>query len=118
MPPTGHGADTLAARVKAVLKVVWLVSASPLDYCGKLRILRTKFIPAALRGIEASLLSRSSYLRLRVAFVRTCWSSKMSMAHSGTVLGMLDGLKGLFQVFVFCLVSVPLAAQLPCLSAR
>ena len=27
------------------------------DYCGKLRILRTKFIPAALRGVEASLLS-------------------------------------------------------------
>ena len=45
---------TLAARVRAVLKVMWLVSALPLDYDGKLRILRTKFIPAALHGIEAS----------------------------------------------------------------
>ena len=33
---------TLAARVKAVLKVVWLCSALPLDYDGKLRM-RTKF---------------------------------------------------------------------------
>ena len=57
----------------------------------RLRILRTKFIPAALHGIEASLLSQSSYLRLRAAFVRACWSSKMSMSHSGTVLSLLDG---------------------------
>ena len=34
---------TLAARVKAVLKVVWLVFALQLEYDGKLRILRTKF---------------------------------------------------------------------------
>ena len=85
---------TLAARVREVLRVVWLVSALPLDYEGKLRILRTKFIPAALHGIEASLLSQSSYLRLRAAFVRACWSSKMSMSHSGTVLSLLDGLEG------------------------
>ena len=67
---------TLAARVREVLRVVWLVSALPLDYEGKLRILRTKFIPAALHGIEASLLPQSSYLRLRAAFVRACWSSR------------------------------------------
>ena len=71
--------------------MVWLVSALPLDYEGKLRILLTKFIPAALCGIEASLLSQSSYLRLRAAFVRACWSSKMTLAHTGTVLAMLDG---------------------------
>ena len=38
---------TLAARVCSVLRVVWLVSALPLGYLGKLRILRTMFIPAA-----------------------------------------------------------------------
>ena len=45
----------LGARVLAVLRVVWLVSALPLDYRGKLRILRTMYIPAALHGIEPSL---------------------------------------------------------------
>ena len=85
---------TLSARVKAVLSVILLVSALPLDYDGKLRILRANFIPAALHGIEASLLSHSSYIRLKAAFVRACWSSEMSMAHSGTVLSMLDGPEG------------------------
>ena len=84
---------TLAARVIAVLRVVWVVSALPLDYRGKLRILRTMYIPAALHGIEASLLSQSSLLKLRAAFVRACWSSKLTLAHTGTVLGMLDGLE-------------------------
>ena len=82
---------TLAARVLAVLRVVWLVSALPLGYHGKLRVLRTMFIPAALHGIEASHLSQSSLLKLRAAFVRACWSGKLTLAHSGTVLGMLDG---------------------------
>ena len=82
---------TLVARVVAVLRVVWLVSALPLDYRGKLRILRTMYIPAALHGIEASLLSQSNVLKLRAAFVRACWSSKLTLAHTGTVLGMLDG---------------------------
>ena len=93
---------TLAARVREVLRVVWLVSALPLDYECKLRILRTKFIPAALHGVEASLLSQSGYLRLRAAFVRACWSSKMSMSHSGTVLSLLDGPEGVDPGF--CIV--------------
>ena len=82
---------TLAARVLGVLRVVWLVSALPLGYRGKLRILRTMFIPAALHGIEASHLSQGSLFKLRAAFVRACWSSKLILAHTGTVLGMLDG---------------------------
>ena len=42
-------------------------------------------------SIEASLLSQSNVLKLRAAFVRACWSSKLTFAHTGTVLGMLDG---------------------------
>ena len=67
------------------------MSALPLDYRGKLRILRTMKIPAALHGIEASLVSQSNVLKLRAAFVRACWSSKLTLAHTDTVLGMLDG---------------------------
>ena len=82
---------TLVARVLAVLKVVWLVSALPLDYRGKLRILHTMYIPAALHGIEASLLSQSNLLKLRAAFALACCSGKLTLAHTGTVLGLLDG---------------------------
>ena len=44
---------TLAARVLAVLRVVWLVSALPLGYRGRLRFLRTMYVPAALHGVES-----------------------------------------------------------------
>ena len=53
----------LVCRVLSVFKVVWLVSALPLDYRGKLRLLRTMYIPAALHGVEASLLSQSNLLK-------------------------------------------------------
>ena len=82
---------TFGSRVLAVLWVVWLVSALPLGCQGKLRILRTMYVPAALHGVEASHLSQGSFLKLRAAFVRACWSSRLTLAHTGTVLGMLDG---------------------------
>ena len=34
---------------------------------------------------------QSNVSKLRAAFVRACWSSKLTLAHTGTVLGMLDG---------------------------
>ena len=81
----------LVVRVLAVLRVIWLVSALPLDYWRKLRVLRTMYIPAALYGVEASHLSQSNLLKLRAAFVRACWSGRLTLAQTGTVLGMLDG---------------------------
>ena len=57
---------TLAAGVAAVLCVGRMVAALHLTYHEKLNVLRTKFIPAALHGIEAFLLSQSCYTRLRV----------------------------------------------------
>ena len=49
------------------------------------------FFPAALHGIEASHLPLGSLFKLRAAFVRACWSSKSTLAHTGTVLGTPDG---------------------------
>ena len=49
------------------------------------------FIPAALHGVEASSLSQGSLFKLRVALVRACWSHRLTLAHAGIVLGMLDG---------------------------
>ena len=68
--------------------------ALPLDDKGKLRVLRTKFIPAALRGFEVSLLSRCAWVRLRAVFARAALYPGMPLAHIGTVLGVLDGQEG------------------------
>ena len=74
---------TLAARVRAVLRVVWLVSALPLGYRGKLRILRTMYIPAALHGVSAGarghgpvhlLVESASSLGFRWCLDGFCWN--------------------------------------------
>ena len=76
-------AGTLVGRVLGLLDSVLLVMALPLDFAGKLRILRTKFLPGALHAIEASGISFSLVQRLRSAFVSAVWSRKMPLAHVG-----------------------------------
>ena len=85
---------TLAGRVLGVLTAVLAVMALPLGFAGKLRVLRTKFLPGALRAIEGSRISFSLLQRLRSAFVSAAWSKKMPLAHVGAVLSLLDGPPG------------------------
>ena len=59
---------TLASRVRLVIFRLVLVSALPLDFHGRLRVLLSMFIPCALHGIEASFLAGSSLRKLRAAF--------------------------------------------------
>ena len=61
---------TLCTRTDGVVCRAPVVYAFPLDFGSKLRILRAMFIPAALRGGEASSVSERSVCRLRSAFVR------------------------------------------------
>ena len=48
-------ATTLGYRISATVPRVRSVAVLPLDFCGRLRILRTMHLPAALHGVEASL---------------------------------------------------------------
>ena len=84
-------AGTLIGRFLGLLDSVMVVMALPLDFAGKLRILRTKFLPGALHAIEASGISFSLLQRLRSAFVSAVWSKKMPLAQVGAVLLLLDG---------------------------
>ena len=45
---------TLATRVRLVVARLVLVFALPLDFYGRLRVIRSMFIPGALHGVEAS----------------------------------------------------------------
>ena len=51
---------TLAARVRLVLSRLVLIFALPLDFHGRVRVVRSMFLPAALHGVEASLLASGS----------------------------------------------------------
>ena len=49
------------------------------------------FIPCALHGVEASFLSKGSFLKLSAAILRGVWSRRQPLSSAGAVLGMLDG---------------------------
>ena len=90
-----HGwSSTLATRVRLV--VAWLVPifALPLDFHGRLRVIRSMFIPGALHGIEASFLAGASMRKLRAAIIGVVWSRRQSFASICAVLSLLDGPSG------------------------
>ena len=91
--------STLAGRVRVVIARLVLVFALPLDFHGRVRVVRSMFIPAALHGIEASLLASDSLRRLRSAVCRVVWSRRQPLACVGAVLSLLDGPSGCDPAF-------------------
>ena len=91
--------STLAARVRLVLSRLVLIVALPLDYHGRVRIVWSMYLPAALHGIEASLLASDSLRKLRSSIRRVVWSRRQPVAHVGAVLSLLDGPTGCDPAF-------------------
>ena len=101
--------STLAARVRPVLSRLVLIFALPLDFHGRVRVVRSMYLPAALHGIEASLLASDSLRKLRSAIRRVVWSRRQPLASVGAVLGLQDGPTGCDPAFCvvwkrFCLL--------------
>ena len=71
-----------------------LVFALPLNFHGRLRVLRSMFIPGALHGIEASFLAGTSMRKLRAAIFGVVWSRRQPFANVCAVLSLLDGPSG------------------------
>ena len=71
-----------------------LIFALPLDFHGRIRIVRSMYLPAALHGIEASLLASDSLRKLRSSLFRVVWSRRQPLASVGAVLSLLDGPSG------------------------
>ena len=57
--------STLAVRVRLVISRLVLLLVLPLDFHGRVRVVRSMYLPAALHGIEASLLASDSLRKLR-----------------------------------------------------
>ena len=90
---------TLATRVRLVIARLVLIFALPLDFHGRLQVVRSMFIPGALHGIEASFLAEAGLRKLRAAIVKIVWSRRQSLAKSGAVLSLLDGPSGCDPAF-------------------
>ena len=91
--------STLAGRVSLVIARLVLIFALPLDFHGRVQVVRSMFIPAALHGIEASLLASESLRKLRSAVCRVVWSRCQPFASVGAVLSLLDGHSGCDPAF-------------------
>ena len=88
---------TLAARVRLVISRLVLIFALPLDFHGRVRVVRVvrcMYLLAALHGIEASLLASESLRKLRSSVRRVVWSRRQPKASVGAVLCLLDGPTG------------------------
>ena len=91
--------STLAARVSLVISRLALLFILPLDFHGRVRVVRSMYIPAALHGIEASLLASDSLRKLRSSIRGVVWSRRQPMANVGAVLSLLDGPTGCDPAF-------------------
>ena len=63
------------------------------------RVVRPLYLPAALHGIEASLLASDSLRKLRSPIHRVVWSRRQPLACVGAVLSLLDGPTGCDPLF-------------------
>ena len=97
-------ATALCRRIDGVVCRTPVVLALPLDFGGRLRVLRTMFILAALHGAEASCVSDRSLCRFRSTFVRGAWSGRLALANPDAILNLLDGPVGSDPAFhvVWC----------------
>ena len=68
--------STLAARVRLVISRLVLIFVLPLDFHGRVRVVWSLYLPAALHGIEASLFASESLRKLRSAVRRVVWSRR------------------------------------------
>ena len=91
--------STLAARVRFVISRLVLIFALPLDFHGRVCVVRSMYLPAALHGIEASLLASDSMRKLRSSIHKVVWSRRQPLANVGAVLCLLDGPTGCDPAF-------------------
>ena len=61
--------STLAARVRLVIARLVLIFALPLDFHGRIRVVRSIYLLAGLHGIEASLLAYDSLKEASVFYL-------------------------------------------------
>ena len=81
--------STLAAEVRLVISRLVLIFALPLDFYGRVRVVRS------------SLLASDSLRKVRSSIHRVVWSRRQPLARVGAVLSLLDGPGGLPA---FCVV--------------
>ena len=61
--------STLSSRARLVISRLVLIFVLPLDFHGRVRVVRSMYLPAAVHGIEASFLASESLRKLRLVVI-------------------------------------------------
>ena len=91
--------STLDVRVRLIISHLVLIFILPLDFHGRVRVVRSMYLLAALHGIESSLFASASLRKLRSSVCRVVWSRRQPLASVGAVLSLLDGPTGCDSAF-------------------
>ena len=91
--------STLAAWVRLVICRLVLIFSLALYLHGRIRMVRSFYLPVALHGIEASLLASDSLRKLRSSIHKVVWSRRQPLASVGAIVSLLDGPTGCDPVF-------------------
>ena len=89
----------LASRVRLVIARSVPIFALHLDFHGRVRVVRSMYLSAALHGIEASLLASDSLRKLRSSIHSVVSSHRQPLAIVGAVLSLTDGPTGCYPAF-------------------
>ena len=95
----GHLDTTFRGWFRLAISRLVLIYALPLDFHGRVRVVRSMFLPAALHGIESSLLASGSLRKLRSSLCRVVWSRRQPMASWSCAFSLLDGPTGCDPAF-------------------
>ena len=93
---------TLVSIFRLVISRLVLIFVLLLDFHGRIRVVRSMYLPAALHGVESSLLALEGLRKLRSSICRVVWSRRQPLASAGAVLSLLDGPTGCD--LAFCVV--------------
>ena len=91
--------STSAVRVRLVVSRLVLIFAIPPDFHGRIRVVRSMYLLAALQGVEASLLASESLRRFPSSVHRVVWSRRQPLASAGAVLSLMNGPTGCDPAF-------------------
>ena len=64
--------STLSLRVRLAISRLDLIFARPLDFYGRIRVVRAMFLPCALHGVEASYLSKGGFFEVACCHYACC----------------------------------------------
>ena len=98
--------STLSLRVRLVISRLDLIFALPLDFYGRVRVVRAMFLSCALHGVEASYLSKGVFFEVACCCYARCLVQEAAACLLWCCAWPFGWATWLRPFFLYCLVPV------------